>query len=416
MDDNRRNRPPVDGSATDHAEPVALPGYQTAPEQPALFGGFSSTLVHTLETSRQAPPPRLPDTYDLRYDSPRLASIVRTSERMIERAQIRAMAPMPFVEPASSDEVLRRHGWWKDERAQVRAAMSRCGFPAARLERFDQCGSASFVLIEKRAPYRHRRACNKCRDRNCKPCQIERANKYAGNLRRRLEQYKGRLQRRFRFVTLTLRSNTEPLPVQLRNFSASFAKLRRIRLCDLRKRKMFNWWDRYVVGGAYFGEATLNEETGLWHVHAHLIVEGQFLPQDELSSLWAVATGGSTIVDVRALSGVDEAAAELVKYASKGAEAKLRANGDKLVEWMIGTKGVRFCSTFGTWRGFRLAASDEKFVPEDWVNVGREDDIRRRAALGDAWAIAVIRALERDAERRLDLRGPPKAALVVTHG
>lgn len=308
---------------------------------------------------------------------------------------------------ASPGETSRRHAWWALERAAVRGAMAAAGLPGSRLSRFDQCGAASFILCHKDTGTM-KRACNKCRDRHCKACAIERANLYAGNIKKRLAEYEGRTERRFRFATLTLKSTDEPLPAQFKRWREAFARLRRLKLCNLRRRKLRNWWDQYVIGGCYFLESTVNETTGRWHVHAHLIIEGSFLPQEELAALWRLATGDSCVVDVRQLTGVDDVAAEVSKYTAKGAGAKMAAKGDKLAEWIIGTKSLRLCSTFGTWRGFRLAAPMDDFDPGRWINFGREDDIRARAALGDAWARHVVSALEADTDTRKKTRPPPR--------
>lgn len=371
-----------------------------------LFGNPLPTSVHTYETS--------PGPDSLTEIPEPLSPAERFFVRFAADDRIATAPPAIGVDaffamqsPATPAETSRRHGWWETERAAVREAMSRAGFPLARLDRFDNCGAAAFVLVEKRPPYRHRRACNKCRDRHCKPCSIERANKYAANVKKRLDQYRGRINRRFRFLTLTLRSSAAPLDQQFRRFITCFAKLRNFKLGDVQQRRTRVWWAKYVVGGCYFLEATLNAGSGLWHVHAHCIVEGRFLPVDELRSLWRVATGDSGVVDVRELSGVDDVAAEISKYTSKGADAKLSATGDKLVEWMIATKSLRLCATFGTWRGFRLAAPLDDYKGSEWVNLGREDDLRARAALGDDWAARVVSALEKDTAPGRKSQPPP---------
>lgn len=385
----------------------------TVPEQTGAKGGWadvfwsaSPTSVHTYETSRQAPPEPngpLPSWWERKEDE-RLENGLRYYSRFssgfaYERAGWQGA-------PATPEERDRRHGFWADERAAMRAAMEAAGLPAMRLDRFDQCGAACFILV-KRHTGDVKRISNKCRDRHCKPCSIERANLYAANVKKRLNEYKGRTERRFRFVTLTLRSSDDPLPKQFRRWMECFTKLRRLRLCNLKRRKLRNWWATFVVGGCYFLEATLSEDTGRWHVHAHLIIEGNYLPQHELSAVWRLVTGDSDVVDVRQLSGVDDVAAEVSKYTAKGAGAKLAAGGDKLAEWIIGTKSLRLCSTFGTWRGFRLAAPVDEFDPSQWVNVGREDDIRAKAALGDAWARGIVTALERERNNPQHSRRPP---------
>lgn len=374
-----------------------------------LWGLPSPTSVHTHETSPQPP--------GFGESTLHLSAFDRILERRLtEGLNYYGRYSSGFAyersyyqgAPASPGETARRHAWWEPERAQVRAAMASAGLPAARLDRFDQCGAASFILCNK-TDGRLKRAMNKCRDRHCKPCAIDRANIYAGNVRKRLDAYAGRLNRRFRFVTLTLRSNTEPLPKQFRRWMEAFTRLRRVKLCNLRRRKLLNWWGLHVVGGCYFLEATINQATGQWHVHAHLIVEGSYLPHQELKALWHLATGDSDVVDIRELSGVDDVAAEVSKYTSKGAGAKLTAAGvDKLAEWVIGTKSLRLCSTFGTWRGFRLAAGLDDFNPGQWINFGREDDIRARAHAGDEWAKRLVSDLEKSTDANKKRRPPPR--------
>lgn len=371
---------------------------RTIPEQRGLFGQSLPTSVHTYETSLQAA--GLADDPHFCPHDPALKFFSRFANNFAyERFGM-------LGAPATDGERDRRHGWWLAERAAVRAALVSAGLPASRVDRFDQCGAACFILGQKETG-KLKRSSNKCRDRHCKPCSIERANLYAANLKKRLEQYRGRPSDRFRFVTLTLRSSDEPLDRQFRRWMAAFTALRRIRLCNLRKRKLVNWWESYVVGGCYFLEATVNEQTGRWHVHAHLLIEGKFLPYDELRGCWRLATGDSSVVDVRALSGVDDVAAELSKYAAKGAGAKLAAAGDKLAEWIIGTKGLRFCSTFGTWRGFRLSQPMDEFEAGRWVNLGREDDIRSKAHAGDAWARRVLSDLEKQSDPNRFSSPPP---------
>lgn len=403
---------PANTSAPDAGFPSTQPDgtagiVRTLPEQTGLFGQRLTTSVHTYETSLQAA--GLADDPAFCPHDPALKFYSRFANNFAyERFGM-------LGAPASDGERDRRHGWWMPERAAVRAALASAGLPASRLDRFDQCGSACFILGQRETG-KLKRSSNKCRDRHCKPCSIERANLYAANLKKRLAQYRGRPSDRFRFVTLTLRSSDDPLDKQFRRWMQAFTALRRIRLCNLKRRKLRNWWESYVVGGCYFLEATLNDQTGRWHVHAHLLIEGGFLPHAELKACWRLATGDSDVVDVRSLSGVDDVAAELSKYAAKGAGAKLAAAGGKLAEWIIGTKGLRFCSTFGTWRGFRLAQPVDEFEPGRWVNLGREDDIRAKAHAGDAWARGILSALEQQTDPNRFSSPPPARCSNFSNG
>lgn len=401
----------------------ALAGFvRTSTEQTGLFGQALPTSVHTHETSLTTPPGAGDGDTDERMFALYTYGTAEQRKRADDKWREAKRFTSAFAyeragfagSPATAGETNRRHAWWSEERTLVRAAMESAGLPAARLERFDACGAASFILVQTAPPWKFKRACNKCRDRHCKACSIERANLYASNIKARLNQYAGRLNRRFRFVTLTLKSSDQPLPDQFRRFMKAFAALRRIKLCNLRKRKLRHWWSTYVVGGCYFLESTLSK--GQWHVHAHLLIEGAFLPHAELKALWHHATGDSDIVDVRELSGVDDVAAELSKYAAKGASNLVINRQDKMIEWMIGTKSLRFCSTFGTWRGFKLSKSADEWKPGEWKNLGREDDIRAKAALRDPWALRVVSALEQDTDARKKNRPPPAKITSRCHG
>lgn len=173
-----------------------------------------------------------------------------------------------------------------------------------------------------------------CRDRLCPTCQRRRGQEAA---RRILGLVKGFESPRF--MTLTLQAVDAPLRGQI---DALFAAFRRIRK-DSR-------WMRRCSGGVYALEVTRNAQTGLWHPHLHLIVEGVYYAQSELSIDWAKATGGSMVVDVRAVHDRRSVARYIAEYVSKPAELSLWP-ASALREYATGLHGRRLLHSWGCAHG-----------------------------------------------------------------
>ena len=144
-------------------------------------------------------------------------------------------------------------------------------------------------------------------------------------------------------------------------------------------------------GGLVSIEVTYNADTDTWHPHAHLLIDGAFLPWRELRASWHDVTGDSWVVDVRRVdatprpdeSRVDamrRAVRETVKYSTKPTP-ELLARGDAgpiFAELLVALRGQRLVSTFGSLYGL---AADELFDPppdRDTVTVGDPDDPHRR--------------------------------------
>ena len=216
--------------------------------------------------------------------------------------------------------------------------------------------------------------CDKCRDRWCIPCQVEKRYRLQKNIRNTP------LPLPIRFLTLTLRSNRDALSVQIKRIYRSFRLLRQkppIRNC--------------LRGGVFFLELTLNRDTTQWHPHLHILFSGQYLPVELVRKHWHRITGDSYVVDVRAVANKDVAAAYVTKYVSKQIPAHIYFDPDALDEAVLALRGVRQFQTFGTWKKFRLA--DEPYDPDEWENVGRLDVWLQRRSNGDEDANAVMRAV-----------------------
>jgi hypothetical protein len=148
-------------------------------------------------------------------------------------------------------------------------------------------------------------------------------------------------------ITLTVRSTHDELSTIVREFKASFSRLRR--------RPM--WKDCIRAGVAGF-EVTFNPEHG-WHFHCHILaLRKEWLPQEELSREWEIANkGDGMIVDIRAITNIHEGLNEVLKYVFKPSE---------LINWKVKQLSeflqlnrVKLADSYGELRG--LIVEDDSF-------------------------------------------------------
>lgn len=415
----------ADGSA---AVPIVAPlaGRQAGSHREAV------TSVHTLETNGRGGANRLPGEGGF-WSRDLGGGVLGEKWHFIpDGAKGRAFKPPeqndwrpgdPEIPPVSDVEDSFRHAWWQDERSQLRAALAATGTGARVLERWDNCGSDCWVRVNKKTGD-FALSANTCRHRWCKPCGITRANLIGGNLAAELKR---RRFQKFAHIVLTLKSTDHPFADGKAQIFKAFKALRRLRLGTVpaarkHRGRTVNWWSRHVRGGAAFFETTLNDDPskpdfGRWHHHMHIIAESRWVPIDDLRSLWASVTRdeaagfpASTIVWVERIDSVEGAAAEVSKYAAKGIDSAIAADPNKLVELITGMRGARLCFTFGAWRGFGLTDTPA-FDPSEWVNLGRLEDLLKRAAAGDDRALHIFATL-RGERRGLQLPPPPSGAVI----
>lgn len=240
----------------------------------------------------------------------------------------------------------------------------------SRVNAFANCGAKLYVHARPDGS-EHKITCSCCHDRFCEPCQQRRRRIIAAALEEVIAK------RTVRFVTLTLRLSDCSLRDQMDRLYRSFSVLRRR-----------TWWREHVDGGAAFCETKLGKNSLGWHVHLHLLVEGKFMPQRELSQEWNAVTGDSFIVDVRECRDPHGRAAYVTKYVTKPADSSVYANAAKLAEFIAAIKGRRLCTTFGTWRGIEL--DPERLPDGEWVSVGPVENVVRRAAAGDVECLRLV--------------------------
>lgn len=311
-------------------------------------------------TQRSTPPPQ----YSLCSDSPPAPKTKSSSPKRRASSKSKCAGPPP-IQHATTEELVFRHTHWTARRKKVIAALARSGQSDHRIERFCHCGAGCHVQYSKSAE-RYRVSAEFCHDRHCEPCGRSKANLIAKNLERRLTE---KAEGRYRFVTLTLRHCDEPLEKQLAHLLASFRRLRASK-----------FWRQNQRGGCAVIEVKWRPQSRRWHPHMHVIAEGGYIDQYALSAAWSIASNGSTIVDVRALKSGRDAAWYTAKYLGKGTNVETWEDPDVAREWIIATKGLRICGTYGSWRGYKILQKPDKL--DDWIDLGSLDKIIADAKAG----------------------------------
>lgn len=191
-----------------------------------------------------------------------------------------------------------------------------------------------------------------------------------------------------RFATLTLLGKNNTLRETLDRIYRHFRALRATEL-----------WEKTVTGGAAFLEIKWNNNLKRWHTHLHLLLEGRYLAQADLSRVWHGITGDSMIVDIRAVGDGPAAAGYVTKYVTKPLNSSFVNLPDQLDEAVMALRGKRLCLCFGSWYGTSLSEveEDELFDAEaaspHWTSIGSLVDLRRQAFQGDARANLILATL-----------------------
>lgn len=284
-----------------------------------------------------------------------------------------------------------RHSGWRADRERVHAALYRTAQPFNQQYDFRTCGLYAYVLQSVDDPDHYRVAGSNCHNRFCVPCANERSRAMSQNI---LAQLDGKPAR---FLTLTLRSTTEPLTDLLDKLNDCFARLRRRAI-----------WRKRVKGGVSMIELKWNAELCRWNVHLHCILTGLYIKQKLLSREWKDITRDSMIVDIRFVKDEGQVAKYVTKYASKPLSHTVLHDPDKLDEAIVALKGRRLATTFGTWRGLLLTPKPD---PESWINLGSLEAMIQLAETGDTDSQRILRTLSVDfASTPPTTRAPPASS------
>jgi len=159
---------------------------------------------------------------------------------------------------------------------------------------------------------------------------------------------------RYKFITLTLRSQAD-LRLMAEHLVKSFRKLRQTKYFKSR-----------ISGGAFVIEFKPSKTLeGYWHAHIHILAAGKFIDAQKLSEAWYRCTGGSYIVDIKAV-GKTEVLNYLTKYATKAAEMK----PEQRPLAAAAMKGLRMFQPFYRWFKLALGCPKHKSKCPECKNTG----------------------------------------------
>jgi len=253
--------------------------------------------------------------------------------------------------------------------------------PPNRVLKFQQCHDTVWLWQNGQTGEIKERG-NHCNDRFCQVCGRDRSRRIARALSERIAKTAPL------FITLTVRGSVgAKLKDQLQVLQAGWRALRRMPI-----------W-KAVKGGAAMIEVKWSTTGGgHWHPHIHIVAEGRYMEQSDLSRAWAVCTGGSTSVNIKRAFVTDKVINYVAKYASKPMDGSFTDKVHKIREAIAALGGVRLCACFGTWFGTPLNdgdSNDDDLLIEGWICVGSESNIRIAAASGCAASIKFLEHLDR---------------------
>lgn len=277
--------------------------------------------------------------------------------------------------PAQRGEIEHRHGDWLLWRSMVQQAMADCSLPEARRWRFDNCGANAWIECATDNGEARLRA-NFCHDRFCLPCACDRARRVC----RRIAPLAA--GKKAVFVTLTLRHRGDSLHLQISRLLKSFNRLRKT-----------PFWHNSVTAGLSVLEVKRSKDGQDWHAHLHAICLSQWCDQSALRDEWQRITGDSNVCNVKLIRDEREVSQYVTKYATKPFDPSIFQKRDWLQEALLAMRGRRMFTFFGDW--YNLADDERQDDQREWRAVAPLLKVLREAQDGQAWAQALLAALQR---------------------
>ena len=241
----------------------------------------------------------------------------------------------------------RLHAEHNPARRRIIEALSRSTHPDVqrRTVRLKACCAYPLLCVrDDGSPYL---SLQSCKDRLCPFCQRARGREAALAIAHLVRHMNAP-----RFLTLTQADKPEPLLVSLNRLADSFRKLRQR-----------PEWKQHVQGGTYAIETTFNVVSGTWHVHLHILFDGRFWAQNDISALWLAVTKDSKIVDVRVVADAAITSRYIATYIAKPSGLDMWPAA-RIIEFAQAMHGRRLIHTFGTLHGRKVTKLDNGVKPK----------------------------------------------------
>lgn len=283
---------------------------------------------------------------------------------------------------ADNDSQIRRFSRYLPQRSRILNSLSLIDTTLKGKMRFITCGERARIEYSPQSG-RYRLTSRTCGHRWCPACR----QAFIRDLREKLHlSIKGSKAFDFKFITLTVKPSYKPLRDEIRHLYQSFRRLRQTTL-----------WQRRSQWGVATLEVTLNPKTKLWHPHLHIITKAAYIPQKALSAAWTKASGGSSILDIRAVKNSTHAISYITKYVSKEAAA-LQSETPELhtAELLNALKGAKTVLWFGNKPDVKEQedgpAEDQQKIT--WIHVCSLTWLLRLTRRGNPNASCVLAAID----------------------
>lgn len=204
------------------------------------------------------------------------------------------------------------------------------------------------------------------------PCARDRSSVIRQNLKRLLPKS------RLRFLTLTLRSEGQPLTDLLDKLLKSFKRLR-----------SRAFWRERVTAGLAVLEVKYIPETKRWHPHLHVLLAGKYLPQPMIKQAWLEITGDSYIVHIVPVNNKNAQIRYVTKYVTKPLDSIVVGQPALLAEAVDALHGRKLLHTFGAWARWKLL---EPLTDKSWQHIGHLEDGRFERPLSGTRDVEIRRA------------------------
>lgn len=248
-----------------------------------------------------------------------------------------------------------KHKSWCNIRGRIWESFKRTNQSPSRMKAFDFCCSSACLQQRETGGTENpafRFKTSRCRDRLCTPCANIRSREIQEALYQKLLPLGAPL-----LITLTLRSEpSEDLAPLLTRLKTSFRYLRSHPV-----------WEASIQGGAAFLEITRGHDNNRWHVHYHIVAQGSYMKQADLSRAWYGITKDSFRVFIERAKSPQNTAYS-AKYAAKGIDYAVIKSPEHLDECVLALHGTRLILTFGSWYNSPFSA----LVDSELLNEGEE--------------------------------------------
>ena len=205
-----------------------------------------------------------------------------------------------------------------------------------------------------------------CKDRWCPMCASQKASYAKDSTKIYIESLKAP-----RFLTLTLKNNESDLKTQVEFLCSCFKTLRQ-RV----------YWKRHVTGGIWFLQVKRGKNSGCWHPHFHILLDGDWMEQERLSALWEQVTFGSPVIWINRIHDIDKAAKYVARYCARPAMLADMPLDDR-IEIIEALFRKRLAGTFGTGKAVTLTPPKIE-VTAEWNLIGYYDNVISKAKTNPA--------------------------------